>query len=74
MRSTRKNNQYYFSFKIHIGTDINRNAIHSAIVTSANEADVNELPKLLHKDDKVIFSQMRVILVTLTNKEHATLA
>jgi len=56
MRSTRKNNQYYFGFKIHIGTDINSNAIHSATVTPANEADVNELPKLLRKDDKIVFA------------------
>jgi len=56
MRSTRKNNQYYFGFKIHIGTDINSNVIHSATVTPANEADVNELPKLLRKDDKVVFA------------------
>lgn len=56
MRSTRKNNQYYFGFKIHIGTDINSNVIHSATVTPANEADINELPKLLRKDDKVVFA------------------
>ncbi|MDP0587669.1 MAG: IS5 family transposase [Candidatus Endonucleobacter bathymodioli] len=50
MRSTRKNNQYYFGFKIH------SNVIHSATVTPANEADVNELPKLLRKDDKIVFA------------------
>jgi len=52
MRSTRKNNQYYFGFKTLIGTDINSNTVHSATVTPANEADVNELPKLLRKDTK----------------------
>lgn len=56
MHSTRKNNQYHFGMKIHIGTDVNSNAIHSATVTSANEADINELPNLLRKDDKVIFA------------------
>lgn len=56
MSSTHKNNQYYFGMKIHIGTDVNSNAIHSATVTAANEADINELPNLVRKDDKVIFA------------------
>ena len=38
MKSTRKNYQYFFGMKIHIGTDVNNNAIHSATVTSANKA------------------------------------
>jgi IS5 family transposase len=56
MHSTRKNNQYFFGMKIHIGTDVNSNAIHSATVTAANVADISELPNLLRVDDKVIFA------------------
>lgn len=56
MKSTRKNNQYFFGMKIHIGTDVNSNVIHSATVTSANKADIDELPNLLRKEDKVIFA------------------
>ena len=56
MHSTRKNNQYFFGMKLHIGTDINSNVIHSATVTSANEADITELPKLLREDDQVVFA------------------
>ena len=55
MHSTRKNNQYYFGMKIHIGSDINSNVIHSATVTSANIADIDEMPMLLRKEDEVIF-------------------
>lgn len=55
MRSTRKNNQYYFGMKIHIGSDVNSNAIHSATVTSANIADISEMPKLLREEDEVVF-------------------
>lgn len=55
MHSTRKNNQYYFGMKVHIGTDINSNAIHSVTVTAANVADIDEMPKLLREEDKVIF-------------------
>jgi IS5 family transposase len=55
MHSTRKNNHYYFGMKIHIGTDVDSNAIHSATVTAANEADITELPKLIREEDNVIF-------------------
>ena len=54
MHSTRKNNQYYFGMKIHIGTDVNSNAIHSATITPANTADITELPKLLRERDRVV--------------------
>jgi len=56
MRSTRKNNQFFFGMKIHIGTDVNSNVIHSATVTSANKADIDELPQLLRESDQVIFA------------------
>lgn len=56
MHSTRKGNQYYFGMKVHIGTDVNSNVIHSATVTSANEADITELPNLLRKDDQAVFA------------------
>ncbi len=55
MRSTKKNNQHYFGMKIHIGTDINSNVIHTATVTAANTADITEMPNLLRADDKVVF-------------------
>ena len=56
MHSTRKNNQYYFGMKIHIGTDVNSNAIHSATITPANTADITELSKLLRERDRVVFA------------------
>jgi IS5 family transposase len=56
MHSTRKNNQYYFGMKVHIGTDINSNAVHSATVTAANESDIGQLPKLLRKDDELVMA------------------
>lgn len=55
MHSTRKNNQYYFGMKIHIGTDVNSNVIHSGTVTAANTADIEELPNLIRERDEVIF-------------------
>lgn len=55
MHSTRKNNQYYFGMKVHIGSDVDSNAIHSATVTSANIADISEMPELLREEDEVVF-------------------
>lgn len=55
MHSTKKNNQHYFGMKIHIGTDINSNVIHTATVTAANIADITEMPNLLRPSDKVVF-------------------
>jgi IS5 family transposase len=56
MRSTRKNNQYHFGMKIHIGSDVNSNVIHSATVTPANVADIDEMPNLLREEDEVVFA------------------
>lgn len=56
MHSTRKGKQYHFGMKIHMGTDVNSNVIHSATVTAANTADITELPHLVPEDDKVIFA------------------
>lgn len=55
MHSTRKNNQYHFGMKIHIGTDVDSNLIHSATVTAANTADINETSKLLREEDEAVF-------------------
>jgi IS5 family transposase len=40
--------------KLHIGTVLNSNIIHTATVTSANESDVGQMSKLLRKNDEVI--------------------
>lgn len=56
MKSTRKNNQYFFGLKLHIASDVNSNTIHSATVTGANVADIDELPKLLRETDQVVFA------------------
>ncbi len=55
MKSTRKNNNFHFGMKVHIGTDVNSNSIHSATVTAANVCDIDELPNLLRPDDKAVF-------------------
>jgi transposase, IS5 family len=55
MHQTKKGNQWYFGMKIHIGADVDSGAAHSVTVTSANRADIGELPELLREDDAVVF-------------------
>jgi IS5 family transposase len=56
MHQTRKGQQWYFGMKIDIGADVNSGAVHTVTTTAANVADINELPKLLREDDRVIFA------------------
>jgi len=56
MHPTKKGNQWYFGMKIHVGADVNSGAVHSVTVTSANTADILELPRLLREDDQAIFA------------------
>ncbi|MDP0589646.1 MAG: IS5 family transposase [Candidatus Endonucleobacter bathymodioli] len=55
MHQTRKGNQWCFGMKIHVGADVNSGTAHTVTVTSANKADIGELPALLRKEDEVIF-------------------
>ncbi|MDP0590205.1 MAG: IS5 family transposase [Candidatus Endonucleobacter bathymodioli] len=55
MHQTRKGNQWYFGMKIHVSADVNSGTAHTVTVTSANKADIGELPALLRKEDEVIF-------------------
>lgn len=58
MHQTRKGLQWYFGMKIHIGVDVNSGAVHTVFTTAAHIADINELPKLLREDDRVIFADV----------------
>src|SRR5690606_10338544 len=47
MRQTKKGNERYFGMKVHVGTDV-KGVVHHLAVTDAAQADMNELPELLH--------------------------
>jgi len=47
MRQTRKGNQWYFGMKLHVGTDP-RGLVHTLVTTDAAQADITQLPHLLH--------------------------
>ena len=55
MSSTRKNGQWYFGMKAHIGTDAKSGMVHSVEVTPAKTADVDMTMDLLHGQEKAVF-------------------
>lgn len=54
MKQTKKNNNWYFGMKVHVGTD-KRGLVHSLTTTHAAAADVTEMEKLLHGQEKEIY-------------------
>jgi len=54
MHQTRKGKDWHFGMKAHVGTD-KRGIVHSLSTTPANVADITELPKLLHGQERELF-------------------
>ena len=54
MRQTRKGNQWYFGMKLHVGTD-RRGVVHQVTATHAAEADVTQLPALVHGAERELY-------------------
>lgn len=55
MSSTKKNNNYHFGMKAHIGVDTKSGLVHSLETTTAKNSDIGQLEKLLHRKEKSIF-------------------
>jgi len=55
MSSTKKNNNYHFGMKAHIGVDTKHGLVHSLEATTAKDSDIGQLENLLHKEEKSIF-------------------
>jgi IS5 family transposase len=55
MKQTRKGNQWYFGMKAHIGADSKTKLIHSVSVTGANVHDSQQLPNLLHGNERRVY-------------------
>lgn len=51
MHQTKKGKDWHFGMKAHVGTD-KRGTVHSLVTTAANEADISQLPELLHGEEK----------------------
>lgn len=53
MTQTKKGNQWYFGMKVHIGAD-RRGVVHTVTTTTAKDADITQLPALLHGKEQVV--------------------
>lgn len=54
MRQTKKGKTWHFGLKIHVGTDV-RGTVHTLTVTDAAAADCQQLPQLLHGDERALY-------------------
>jgi IS5 family transposase len=54
MKQTRKGNQWYFGMKVHVGTDT-RGLVHTVTTTDAAQADITQLPDLLHGAETTLY-------------------
>lgn len=61
MHQTKKGNQWHFGMKVHIGVDSQTGLTHSASITSANVHDSQELPNLLHGNEKRLYGDSAYI-------------
>ncbi len=55
MHQTRKENQWFFGAKAHIGVDSKEGVVHSVCTSAASVSDVHMLPDLLHGDEKKLW-------------------
>ena len=61
MHQTRKDQQWYFGMKMHIGTDDPLGLIHSIATTAANVHDVVVAKQLLHGDEQSVWADTRYL-------------
>ena len=54
MKQTRKGNAWYFGMKVHTGTD-KSGLTHSLTVTDAGQADIKQMPELLHGEEREVY-------------------
>src|SRR6266849_4771486 len=54
MRQTKKGNTWYFGMKLHVGTDPH-GLVHTLTATDAAQADVTQLPALVHGAERAIY-------------------
>lgn len=54
MRQARKGKTWVFGMKVHVGTDP-QGLVHSLTTTDAAQADIQQLPELLHGEERVLY-------------------
>lgn len=54
MKQTRKGKAWHFGMKLHVGTD-RHGLVHTVTATDAAQADVTQMPELLHGEEREVF-------------------
>jgi IS5 family transposase len=54
MRQTKKGYEWHFGMKVHVRTD-KRGIVHSLTTTDAAQADLNQLPELVHGEERELY-------------------
>lgn len=54
MKQTRKGKDWHFGMKVHVGTDM-QGLVHSLVTTNAGQADIKQLPELVHGEEKELY-------------------
>lgn len=54
MKQARKGKTWHFGMKVHVGTDL-RGLVHTVTTTHAAEADIGQLPQLLHGEERALY-------------------
>ena len=55
MSSTKKNDQWFFGMKMHIGVDAKSGLIQCCVGTTAKVSDRDPFPELLHEEEQAVF-------------------
>lgn len=55
MHQAKKDHQYYFGMKAHIGVDAHSGLVHAVVGTPANVDDVTQADQLLHGEGREVF-------------------
>lgn len=55
MSSTKKNNNFHYGAKAHIGVDADSGAVHTVEVTTAKMADNKKMEDLMHGEERALF-------------------
>jgi IS5 family transposase len=56
MSSAKKNNEWHFGMKMHIGTDAKNGVAHTMVLTSAKVSDRDMFYELLHGEESAVFA------------------
>lgn len=54
MKQARKGHTWHFGMKVHVGTDL-KGLVHTVTTTHAAEADLHQLPELLHGEERALY-------------------